>query len=221
MFPTAANIFLFNKTPLSSCSVYALNKSNLKMNLLWLSPCPFYCFATLCWLYSICHVKQKLLIFPLKAFHKAISGIAFGAGKRGRGEANQVALTSSVSIGTNRDFYPDDQFWWFFFKSRTPRNTTIMHAQLSYAVHIHWVWCIKIVAMPIFLTSSVKIRKISMHFHTIWMRAPHALDFFSFFVSFSLLLSHFSPFPIICMDVKKKKQTTNPQRNNSVHLRAN
>lgn len=48
--------------------------------------------------------------FTLKAFHKAILGTVFGAWKRGRSEANQVALTSCIAIGMNRDFHPDHQF---------------------------------------------------------------------------------------------------------------
>lgn len=120
MFSTAGNVFLFNKNPLSSCSVYALNKSNLKMNVLWLSLCPFYCFATLCWLYFLCHIEQKLWIFALKALRKATSGTGTGDGKR-------VALISSTSTGMNRDFHPDHQFWWHFLKSRTPRNAAIVH----------------------------------------------------------------------------------------------
>lgn len=113
-----------------------------------------------------------------KPFIKETSGIAVESWKRERGEAKVVLRWHwflPFLLAWTGIFIQMNSFDINSLKSAS-RTTAIMHAQLTCAVHIHWVWCLKIITMPIFLTFWVKIGKPSTHFQIIWVRTPWAPD---------------------------------------------
>lgn len=98
MFSAAANIFLHNKTPLIHAQDMPLTKANLKWTFHGSHLDHFIvCYPLLA--FSLCHIKSKLLIFTVEAFHKG--------GLHG-------SLSSSISTAMDKDFYPDHQFGWKF-----------------------------------------------------------------------------------------------------------
>lgn len=187
MFSAAANIFLSDKTPLSSCPVHGPNKSNPKMNLLWLSPGSFYCLL------------PSAGFFPLSHWIEAAD---FHCGSLPWGSLTR--FTKLFHLHWHGQGLSSR--WPVWVKILKPKNSqeccNYASSTLLYAVPIHWVWCLDIATMPIFLASWVKIRKTCHIFphhlgeSSVCPWSPHSSEtFFSF---------------MMCMDVREgeKKRWT-------------